>query len=285
MAASNLLTLIDDIATLLDDVAVLTKMAAQKTAGVLGDDLALNAEQILGVAAERELPIVWAVFKGSLINKLILVPTALLLSAFIPWLVTPLLMLGGLYLCYEGFEKIVEKLSKHSPAKEIVLNDLENDLAQFEKTKVKGAITTDFILSAEIIAITLGIVANKPFLQQASVLSITALAMTVFVYGLVAGIVKIDDFGLYLVHKKPKFKKIGVLIVKSAPWIMKLLGLLGTVAMFLVGGGIIVHGLSFLHGIVENYFMIFVFEAIVGIIAGGIVVAGLFVFNKIFRMK
>ena len=285
MAASNLLTLIDDIATLLDDVAVLTKMAAQKTAGVLGDDLALNAEQILGVAAERELPIVWAVFKGSLINKLILVPTALLLSAFIPWLVTPLLMLGGLYLCYEGFEKIVEKLSKHSPAKEIVLNDLENDLAQFEKTKVNGAITTDFILSAEIIAITLGIVANKPFLQQASVLSITALAMTVFVYGLVAGIVKIDDFGLYLVHKKPKFKKIGVLIVKSAPWIMKLLGLLGTVAMFLVGGGIIVHGLSFLHGIVENYFMIFVFEAIVGIIAGGIVVAGLFVFNKIFRMK
>ena len=282
MAASNLLTLIDDIATLLDDVSVLTKVAAQKTAGVLGDDLALNAEQVLGIAAERELPIVWAVFKGSLINKLILVPTALLLSAFVPWLVTPLLMVGGLYLCFEGFEKIVEKFySKHHDDKNLKISDLEADLAQFEKTKIKGAVTTDFILSAEIIAITLGIVAGQPLLKQASVLSITALAMTVFVYGLVAGIVKIDDFGIYLIQHRPKFKKIGQLIVQSAPWIMKSLGVLGTVAMFLVGGGIIVHGITILSEISEH----FLFHGLVGFVSGFLAVMVLHIFKKIVGKK
>lgn len=267
MAASNLLTLIDDIATLLDDVSVLTKVAAQKTAGVLGDDLALNAEQVIGVAAERELPIVWAVFKGSLINKLILVPAALLLSVFLPWMVTPLLMLGGLYLCFEGAEKIVEKFFHPKNKTEHI--DLNIDLEKFEKTKIKGAVTTDFILSAEIIAITLGIVKDAVITQQIMVLSVTALLMTVFVYGLVAGIVKIDDFGIYLVQRRPKYKKIGELIVQSAPWLMKLLGVLGTLAMFLVGGGIIAHGISALHHISTNI----LFEGLVGVVSGFIVVA------------
>ncbi len=281
MAASNLLTLIDDIATLLDDVSVLTKVAAQKTAGVLGDDLALNAEQVIGVAAERELPIVWAVFKGSLINKLILVPMALALSIFIPWLVTPLLMLGGLYLCYEGFEKIVEKFFHRHQEKKIDIIDFELDLFKFEKTKIKGAITTDFILSAEIIAITLGIVANKPLFQQASVLAITAVAMTFFVYGLVAGIVKIDDLGLYLIKEKPQFKNLGQLIVQSAPWLMKGLGVLGTAAMFLVGGGILTHGIPALAVISAD----FLFHGLVGLIAGSIIVAALAIFKKVFGRK
>ena len=194
MAVSNLLALIDDVATLLDDVAAMTKVAGQKTAGVLGDDLALNAQQVVGVTPDRELPIVWAVFKGSLVNKLILVPTALLLSAFLPVVIQPLLMLGGAFLCFEGAEKVLEKLfSKKHPAEkaaEVVVVD--------EKKKIRGAVTTDFILSAEIIAITLGIVQGQALLQQTLVLSVTAIAMTFFVYGIVAGIVKIDDFGLYL---------------------------------------------------------------------------------------
>jgi predicted DNA repair protein MutK len=281
MAASNLLTLIDDIATLLDDISVLTKVAAQKTVGVLGDDLALNAEQVIGVAADRELPIVWAVFKGSLLNKLILVPLALLLSSFVPWLVTPLLIFGGLYLCYEGAEKIIEKFFlKHRVQKDDV-NTLEIDLAHFEKTKIKGAVTTDFILSAEIIAITLGIVADQPLLKQASVLSITALAMTVFVYGLVGGIVKIDDFGIYLIKNKPRLKKTGLLIVQSAPWIMKLLGVLGTMAMFLVGGGIIVHGIMILSAISTH----FLFNGTVGLIAGFLIDGILRIFKKVVGKK
>lgn len=276
MAASNLLTLIDDIATLLDDVSVMTKVAAQKTAGVLGDDLALNAEQVIGVTADRELPIVFAVFKGSIINKVILVPTALMLSAFVPWLVTPLLMLGGLFLCFEGFEKVMEKFFPHADKKSEDLSQI-SDLKEFEKSKIKGAVTTDFILSAEIIAITLGVVAAEPILKQAMVLSTVAIAMTFFVYGLVAGIVKIDDFGLLLMKsKKAQIKTLGLKIVGFAPWLMKGLGILGTAAMFLVGGGIISHGIPFLHHISEH----FLFQGVVGIIAGAIAVGLLTVFQK-----
>lgn len=276
MAASNLLTLIDDIATLLDDVSVMTKVAAQKTAGVLGDDLALNAEQVIGVTADRELPIVFSVFKGSLINKIILVPAALLLSAFVPWLVTPLLMLGGLFLCFEGFEKVVEKFFPHAEKKHEDLSQIV-DFKEFEKTKIKGAVTTDFILSAEIIAITLGVVAQEPLLKQAMVLSTVAIGMTFFVYGLVAGIVKIDDFGLLLMRSKSsKLKATGLKIVNFAPWLMKGLGILGTAAMFLVGGGIIAHGIPFLHHISEH----FLFQGLVGIVAGAFAVGLLTVFQK-----
>lgn len=276
MAASNLLTLIDDIATLLDDVSVMTKVAAQKTAGVLGDDLALNAEQVIGVTADRELPIVFAVFKGSFINKVILVPAALLLSAFVPWLVTPLLMLGGLFLCFEGFEKVVEKFFPHGEKKTEDLSQI-TDFKEFEKSKIKGAVTTDFILSAEIIAITLGIVAAEPMIKQALVLSTVAIGMTFFVYGLVAGIVKIDDFGLLLMKSKnSKLQFIGLKIVNFAPWLMKGLGILGTAAMFLVGGGIIAHGIPFLHHISEH----FLFQGLVGVFAGAGVVGLLTLFQK-----
>ncbi len=276
MAVSNLLALIDDVATLLDDVAAMTKVAGQKTAGVLGDDLALNAQQVVGVTPDRELPIVWAVFKGSLVNKLILVPTALLLSAFLPVVIQPLLMLGGAFLCFEGAEKVLEKLfSKKHPAEkaaEVVVVD--------EKKKIRGAVTTDFILSAEIIAITLGIVQGQALLQQTLVLSVTAIAMTFFVYGIVAGIVKIDDFGLYLVRTKPHFKNMGMTIVKSAPYLMKLLGILGTVAMFLVGGGILAHGLHLFGQWGEAVW----FQGVVGIVAGVIIVAVVEVIKKMVKV-
>ena len=246
MAGANLLALIDDIATLLDDVSIMTKVAAKKTAGVLGDDLAVNAEQVSGVKPDRELPVVWAVFKGSMRNKLILVPAALLISAFLPWAITPLLMLGGAYLCYEGFEKIAHHFSHHKTQKkqELVaaVANPNIDLVAFEKNKIQGAVRTDFILSAEIIAITLGIVAGSPMTQQIVVLSVVAVGMTMGVYGFVAGIVKLDDLGLYLSHKKPPWRQLGVFLVRAAPYLMKLLSVLGTAAMFLVGGGIIVHG-------------------------------------------
>ena len=245
MAGSSLLTLIDDIATLLDDVSVMTKVAAQKTAGVLGDDLALNAEQVTGVRAEREIPVVWAVAKGSLINKFILIPTALLISAFIPWAITPLLMLGGAFLCFEGFEKIIHPLlHPHEQAEHVeAVHQSEIDLVKYEKDKIKGAIRTDFILSAEIITITLGTVETATLLQQASVLVGIGLIMTVGVYGLVGGIVKLDDLGFYLVKKKSTLAvRCGELILKAAPLLMKTLSIVGTAAMFLVGGGILAHG-------------------------------------------
>ena len=253
--ASSLLVLIDDIATVLDDVAILAKVAAKKTAGVLGDDLALNAQQVAGVQAERELPVVWAVCTGSLVNKLILVPLALLLSSFAPWAVTPLLMVGGLYLCFEGFEKVAHKLI-HSPDEDAAhhealvqsLADASVDLVALEKDKIKGAIRTDFILSTEIIVIALGIVQASPLMTQIGVLSGIAVAMTAGVYGVVAAIVKLDDLGLYL-YRLPGESALagmrrtaGAAILKAAPWLMKLLTVLGTVAMFLVGGGILAHG-------------------------------------------
>ncbi|HUE93517.1 DUF808 domain-containing protein [Pseudomonas sp.] len=255
MAGASLLTLLDDIAAVLDDVALMTKVAAKKTAGVLGDDLALNAQQVSGVRAERELPVVWAVAMGSLKNKLILVPAALLISALAPWAVTPLLMFGGAFLCYEGFEKLAHKFL-HSKAEDQAQHqellhavaDPEVDLLAFEKDKIKGAIRTDFILSAEIIAITLGTVALASFGKQVAVLSGIALLMTVGVYGLVAGIVKLDDAGLYLSQRGGESlggrmqRSFGRGILFTAPYMMKGLSILGTAAMFMVGGGILTHG-------------------------------------------
>ena len=250
MAGSSLLALIDDISTVLDDVATMTKIAARKTAGVLGDDLALNAQQVTGVRADRELPVVWAVAKGSLVNKAILVPAALLISAVAPWLVVPLLMLGGLFLCYEGAEKLLHKLlHRHEPEEQQArLEAIANpaiDLVAFERDKIRGAVRTDFILSAEIIAITLGTVATASFLNQVLVLSGIALVMTAGVYGLVAGIVKLDDAGLYLSQRASAFAQAcGRGILRLAPWLMKALSVIGTAAMFMVGGGILSHGLS-----------------------------------------
>lgn len=260
MAGSSLLALLDDIATILDDIALMSKVAAKKTAGVLGDDLALNAEQVAGIRAERELPVVWAVAVGSLKNKVILVPAALLISALLPWAVTPLLMVGGAYLCYEGFEKIAHKLwhtaneekGEHLDLVQAIA-DPEVDLVAFEQGKIKGAIRTDFILSAEIITITLGTVATAPLLKQLMVMSTISLIMTVGVYGLVAAIVKLDDGGLYLCKTDGDDLSgrlrhfLGRGMLRAAPVLMKSLSVVGTMAMFTVGGGILTHGLPFLH--------------------------------------
>lgn len=243
MAGSSLLVLIDDIATLLDDVSLMTKVAAKKTAGVLGDDLALNAQQVTGVRADRELPVVWAVAKGSLMNKAILVPAALLISAFIPWAVTPLLMLGGAYLCFEGFEKLAHKFlhskeddEAQKAARKQAVADANVDLVAYEKAKIKGAVRTDFILSAEIIAITLGIVADSPLPQQVIVLSGIAVVMTLGVYGVVGGIVKLDDLGLWMTKRASGVAQaVGNGILRAAPYMMKGLSVVGTAAMFLVG--------------------------------------------------
>jgi len=263
--ASSLLALIDDIATLLDDVAVLTKVAATKTAGVVGDDLALNAQQVAGVAADRELPVVWAVAKGSALNKLILVPAALAISALAPWAVTPLLMVGGLYLCFEGFEKLAHKLlhdasedAAHEARVMQALADPAVDLVAFERDKIQGAIRTDFVLSAEIIAITLGTVANSPLLSQLSVMAAIAVVMTVGVYGVVACIVKLDDVGLHLSLRPGSsawagmVRRLGLAILRAAPHLMRALAVVGTAAMFLVGGGILTHGIPALHHLIED---------------------------------
>lgn len=255
--ASGLLLLLDDIATILDDVALMSKMAAKKTAGVLGDDLALNAQQVTGVRADRELPIVWKVAKGSFVNKLILVPLALLISVIAPWLINPLLMLGGLFLCYEGVEKVLHTIMhKKASTSEEAKAELENeelDLATFEKEKIKGAVRTDFILSAEIGVITLGTVATATLMTKVSVLSVIAVVMTIGVYGLVGMIVKIDDLGLYLTEQSTSFKQtIGRGLLAFAPILMKLLSIVGTIAMFLVGGGIINHTIPLLHHLTED---------------------------------
>jgi len=250
---------LDDIATLLDDISVMGKLAAKKTAGVLGDDLSLNAQQVTGVRANRELPVVWGVAKGSLINKVILVPLALLISAFIPWAITPLLMLGGAFLCFEGVEKVVHTLQarKHKEDPQVRQQRLEalanQDPMAFERDKVKGAVRTDFILSAEIVAITLGIVAEAPLLNQILILSGIALLVTVGVYGLVGVIVKLDDMGYWLVEKSSALAQwTGKALLAIAPRLMKVLSIVGTLAMFLVGGGIVVHGITPLHHAIEN---------------------------------
>jgi predicted DNA repair protein MutK len=266
VAASSLLVLIDDIATILDDVSLMTKVAAKKTAGVLGDDLALNAQQVTGISADRELPVVWAVCVGSLKNKAILVPAALIIGSFAPWLITPLLMVGGAYLCFEGFEKIAHTLlhsdtedEAHHAELVAAISNPEIDIVAFEKEKVKGAVRTDFILSAEIIAITLGTVASAPFLQQLTVLSGISVVMTFGVYGLVAGIVKLDDGGLYLSQRsgqglfKRAVRQLGGVMLSAAPYLMRTLSVVGTVAMFMVGGGILTHGLPGAHDLIHHW--------------------------------
>ena len=281
MAAASLLALIDDIAMLLDDVATMTKvaarqsaaaaddvaamtqLAAKKTAGVLGDDLALNAQQVTGVKADRELPVVWAVAKGSLLNKVLLVPAALAISAIAPWMITPLLMLGGLFLCFEGAEKLLhtylqgkeDKQLHHAQLAQAVANE-EINLLEFEQEKIKGAIRTDFILSAEIIVITLGTAAAASFGQQLAVMVGISLIMTVGVYGLVGAIVKIDDAGLYLVKQgNQALHAVGKGLLVFAPLLMKTLSVLGTAAMFLVGGGILLHGIPSIGHTVEHWFL------------------------------
>ncbi|KMM76769.1 membrane protein [Xanthomonas sp. NCPPB 1128] len=288
MAGASLFTLLDDIATLLDDVSLLTKVAAKKTAGVLGDDLALNAQQVTGVNADRELPVVWAVAKGSLLNKAILVPAALAISAWLPWAITPLMMIGGAFLCFEGVEKLAHRFlhSKEEDAERHAqqvqaLADQQVDVVALEKDKVKGAIRTDFILSAEIIVLSLGVVAGVPFVQQVAVLVAIALAMTAGVYGLVAGIVKLDDLGLYLSRKGAAAATIGRGILWLAPWLMRTLSVAGTAAMFLVGGGILVHSIGPLHHAIEGIapsgglgsLVLAVGNALVGIVAGALVLA------------
>lgn len=304
MAGTSLLALIDDIASILDDVAAMSKVAAKKTAGVLGDDLALNAQQVSGVKADRELPVVWAVAVGSMKNKAILVPAALAISAFAPWAVTPLLMIGGAYLCFEGFEKLAHKFlhskeedeAHHAELVSAVANP-QVDLVALEKEKIKGAVRTDFILSAEIIVIALGTVAGVPFSQQVAVLVAIALAMTVGVYGLVAGIVKMDDAGMYLTQRSGAGmavpRAIGHLLLAAAPKLMKLLSVLGTVAMFMVGGGIITHGVPFLHHAIENAAAAtgpvlgaitpHVADIVVGVVTGAIVLAGVTIVSKLLR--
>lgn len=301
MAGASLLALIDDIAVILDDVAVLTKVAAKKTTGVLADDLALNANQVQGVKADRELPVVWAVFKGSAVNKLILVPLALILSAIaqkfgLPWLITAPLMLGGLYLCFEGAEKVLHKFWPHHSEghdefdDHLQANINDVDMVEFEKEKIKGAIRTDFILSAEIIVIALGSAASASLLQQSLVLSAIAVAMTVGVYGLVAGIVKMDDVGLWL-HQKPSAaaKALGSGILAFAPKFMKFLSIAGTAAMFLVGGAIIAHNIPAIHHIQHDIVKHFpssmlgnlTFELIFGFLVGLAVVVLFSLFNKV----
>jgi predicted DNA repair protein MutK len=312
MAGSSLLLLLDDIAAVLDDVAAMAKIAAKKTTGVLGDDLALNAEQVAGVRAERELPVVWAVAKGSLRNKLILVPAALAISWFVPWLITPLLMLGGLYLCLEGFEKIAHPLLHGHDASETeqatlkaALHDPNLSMLDFEQQKIRGAIRTDFVLSAEIIVITLGSVAAATFLQKVIVVSSIAVVMTIGVYGLVACIVKLDDVGLYLSQRvgnawyiQPAHR-IGRVFLLGAPYLMKALALVGTVAMFMVGGGILSHGIAPLHHAIEHLALAAgtvpgvgqllallaasLLDALAGVVAGALALAGVTLASKVYQ--
>jgi hypothetical protein len=307
--ASSLLALIDDIATILDDVAVMSKVAAKKTAGVLGDDLALNAQQVSGVNPDRELPVVWAVAKGSFVNKAILVPAALLISYIAPWAITPLLMIGGAYLCFEGFEKLAHKFlhSKEDSAKhhdELIkaMSDPSVDLVALEKEKIKGAVRTDFILSAEIIVISLGTVATAPWLSKIGVLVAISIIMTVGVYGLVAGIVKIDDLGLHLKETSSKLmQNIGNGLLVAAPKLMRLLTVVGTAAMFMVGGSILVHGVHPVAEMVEaakhsvagvagiggvlSAVVPTLLEALVGLIAGAVVLLVVTIATRIFKRK
>ncbi|MBV6320773.1 DUF808 domain-containing protein [Duganella violaceipulchra] len=307
MAGTSLLALIDDIATILDDVALMSKMAAKKTAGVLGDDLALNAQQVAGVRAERELPVVWAVALGSLKNKAILVPAALAISAFAPWGITPLLMVGGVYLCFEGFEKIAhnvlhrDEVDQHLGELADAVSDPDVDLVALEKDKIQGAIRTDFILSAEIIVIALGTVAGASFLQQVTVVVGIAVVMTVGVYGIVAGIVKMDDAGLYLSQRGGSaVRALGRLLLAAAPKLMKLLSVVGTAAMFMVGGGILTHGLPGAHDLIHHAAVAVAtlptlgpllawatpvtLDALAGVVAGALALALVMLGGKLLRM-
>ena len=304
MAGASLFTLLDDIATILDDVAAMSKVAAKKTAGVLGDDLALNAQQVTGVKAERELPVVWAVAKGSMVNKAILVPAALAISVFVPWLITPLLMIGGAFLCYEGFEKLAHKYlhsaqeeEQHKVQHKAAVANPQVDIVQMEKDKIKGAVRTDFILSAEIIVISLGTVAGVALSQQAAVLVTIAVAMTIGVYGLVAAIVKMDDAGLYLSQRPgAAAQALGRGLLATAPRLMKILSVVGTAAMFMVGGGIIAHAIEAVHhfsqgvaasltdipavGPVLAFLAPIVVDALVGVLVGAVVLAAVMLVQR-----
>ena len=301
---SSLLALLDDITTILDDVSVFTKVAATKTVGVVGDDLALNAQQVVGVASARELPVVWAVAKGSLVNKAILVPTAVAISAVAPWAVQPLLMVGGTFLCFEGFEKVAHRSlnSGHEEAADRVapahaITDPAVALVALERDKIKGAIRTDFVLSAEIIAIALGVAAAAPLATRIGVLVGISLLMTVGVYGLVAGIVKLDDAGLHLSRRPGLQRRLGEGIVTLAPWLMKGLSIVGTIAMFLVGGGIMIHGIPGAHHAIEHLqhpvaaipgaasIVGIVADLLCGVVAGGIVVGMVELGRRLFRPR
>lgn len=293
MAGASLLTLIDDIASLLDDIAGLTKTAASKSAGVLGDDLALNAEQVTGFRPQRELSVVWGVAKGSLVNKAILVPAALLVSAVAPWMITPLLMLGGGFLCFEGFEKVLHKIfpGLHPEEAKTKPDRPGGSSAEREKVRIKGAVRTDFILSAEVIVIALGTMTEAPLLQRFGALVAIGLLMTVGVYGLVAAIVKVDDLGLMLqASESPFTRRIGRGVLAFAPMLMKFLGIAGTIAMFLVGGGIYSHGIPFLHHLAEEvghlaggleWVGLVLFDGIVGIVVGGLIVGVVTLFQRV----
>lgn len=306
MAASSLLALIDDVASILDDVAILAKVAAKKTTGVLGDDLALNAQQVGGVRADRELPVVWAVAKGSVRNKLILVPLALLISRFLPWMVTPLLMVGGSYLCLEGFEKVAhrwlhsrEEDAAHRAELARLHSDAAIDLVAHEREKIRGAVRTDFVLSAEIVAISLGTVAHAPFSRQVIVLGVIAALMTIGVYGLVALIVKLDDLGLLLLRASNRgpLRFLGSTLLASAAGFMKILAVAGTLAMFLVGGGILRHGLPVLHPLAEalthrtgaipalGWVLPALLDGLVGLLAGGLLLASVAAFKLLRRIR
>ena len=302
MAGTSLFLLLDDIASTLDDVATMTKIATRKTAGVLGDDLALNAEQVSGVRAERELPVVWAVAKGSMLNKLILVPAALAISALAPWLIGPLLMLGGAYLCFEGFEKLAhkylpgEKNGAHRSKEMEALADPTIDLVAIEKNKIKGAVRTDFVLSAEIIVIALGVVGGLALSTQVAVLVSIAVMMTIGVYGLVAGIVKLDDLGLWLCRRANAIAHgVGGAILWAVPWLMRSLSVIGTAAMFLVGGGILSHGLPWVHHLIESLTSGFTgfagallpsaLDGVVGLVVGALVLLLVSLVKRLFPGK
>ena len=302
MAGTSLFLLLDDIASTLDDVATMTKIATRKTAGVLGDDLALNAEQVSGVRAERELPVVWAVAKGSMLNKLILVPAALAISALAPWLIGPLLMLGGAYLCFEGFEKLAhkylpgEKNGAHRSKVMEALADPAIDLVAIEKNKIKGAVRTDFVLSAEIIVIALGVVGGLALGTQVAVLVSIAVMMTIGVYGLVAGIVKLDDLGLWLCRRANAIAHgVGGAILWAVPWLMRSLSVIGTAAMFLVGGGILSHGLPWVHHLIESLTSGFTgfagallpsaLDGVVGLVVGALVLLLVSLVKRLFPGK
>lgn len=306
MAGASLLALLDDIASVLDDVALMTRVAAKKTAGVLGDDLALNAQQVAGVRAERELPVVWAVAVGSARNKLLLVPAALALSALAPWAVAPLLIIGGAYLCYEGVEKLAHRWL-HDPAEDAAahqrevaaLDDPSVDIVAFEQEKIRGAVRTDFILSAEIIVIALGTVQAESLGTRFAVLAGISVLMTVGVYGLVAAIVKMDDAGLWLIRRggSAALRALGQGLLAVAPWLLKFLSVVGTLAMFLVGGGIVVHGLPLLHhgvahlvsataGVAGAFATVAVpllADAIAGVLTGALVLAAVMAASRLRR--
>ncbi|WP_116826494.1 MULTISPECIES: DUF808 domain-containing protein [Pseudomonas syringae group] len=302
MAFGSGLALLDDIATLLDDVAAQSKIATTKTAGVLGDDLALNAQQVTGVRAEREIPVVLAVAKGSLLNKAALIPIAMLISAFAPWAITPLLMVGGAYLCFEGVEKVLHRflhpeVDQERAERVKAIAEPKVDMVEFERKKIRGAVITDLVLSGEILVLALATVASEPLLEQFLTLVVVSLIITFAVYGFVAGIVRMDDVGLRLVTSTRTIGNAsGRFLLWFAPVLMRVLAVVGTIAMWLVGGGIYTHGLPFLHFMSETVVGTVssvavagpalavlgapLFDGIVGIVVGSLLV-GLFMLGKL----